>query len=407
MRPAHDAPTPALGIRPGTRRGTAGFFNVARQADGRWTLLDPAEEPFFCKAVHGVTQAQLPGDAGWPRDSAARLRGWGFNALGAGDDGSVRPDGLPYLATVDFCRAGPPIVAPGLRLPDVFAGDWPALAAAWAQTTCAPLTDTPELLGWVTDDTISWAGRPGGGRPSLLQICLSLEPTFAAYHAAWEFVLALHRGSLDAVARAWGVVLNNKETVRTMTRAEHGIATRGYARDDARWSREFAQRYFATTSAAIRAVDPHHLLFGCRFEAGGGAASAAAPGPQVVAACTYPAVDVTLRNWNELPTNDAAGAQPVLADDVCWVDETGARAVAKRRQPRLTTLERMLRRGRTGLERMARHPAVVGYVWSRWQDEPGEQPPFARGLVHVNGNEAREHTELLASFNARAETVRA
>ncbi len=407
MRPAHDAPVATLGIRPGTRRGAAGFFSVGQQLDGRWTLLDPAGETFFCKAVHGVTQAERPGDAGWPRDSAASLRGWGFNALGAGGDGSARPDGLPYLATVDFCRASAPLVAPGLRLPDVFAVDWPTVAAARVQEACVPLADTPDLMGWVTDDAISWGGRPGAARPSLLQICLSLEPTFGAYHAAWEFVLALHRGSLDAVARAWGLVLNNKETVRMMTRAEHGIATRGYARDDARWSREFAQRYFATTAAAVRAVDPHHLLFGCRFEAGEGVAGPAGPSPHVVAAGTYPAVDVTLRNWNDLATTDTAGAQPVLADNVCWVDESAARAVAKRRQPRLTTLERMLRRGRTGLERMARHPAVVGYAWSRWQDEPGEQPPFARGLVHVDGSEAREHTELLAAFNARAESVRA
>ena len=69
-------------------------------------------------------------------------------------------------------------------------------------------------------------------------------------------------------------------------------------------------------------------------------------------------------------------------------------------------MEWMLRRGRAALERMARHPVVVGYVWRQWLDEPGEQPPFARGLVHVNGTEAREHTELLTAFNARAETLR-
>ena len=66
----------------------------------------------------------------------------------------------------------------------------------------------------------------------------------------------------------------------------------------------------------------------------------------------------------------------------------------------------MLRRGRAAVERAARHPAVAGYVWRQWLDEPGEQPPFARGLVHVNGTEAREHTELLAAFNACAESLR-
>jgi hypothetical protein len=73
---------------------------------------------------------------------------------------------------------------------------------------------------------------------------------------------------------------------------------------------------------------------------------------------------------------------------------------------KITTVERMLQRARVALERMARHPAVVGYAWGRWQDEPGEQPPFGRGLIHANGAEAREHTELLAHFNSRAEHLR-
>ena len=55
---------------------------------------------------------------------------------------------------------------------------------------------------------------------------------------------------------------------------------------------------------------------------------------------------------------------------------------------------------------LARHPAVVGYAWSRWRDGAGEQPPFAGGLVHLNDAEAREHTELLADVNARVQTLR-
>ena len=66
----------------------------------------------------------------------------------------------------------------------------------------------------------------------------------------------------------------------------------------------------------------------------------------------------------------------------------------------------MLRRGRVALERAARNPAVVGYAWSRWRDEAGEQPPFAGGLVHGNDAEAREHTELLADLNTRLTALR-
>jgi hypothetical protein len=67
----------------------------------------------------------------------------------------------------------------------------------------------------------------------------------------------------------------------------------------------------------------------------------------------------------------------------------------------------MLRRARLALTRLALHPSVVGYAWSQWQDLPGERPPFGSGLVHADGAEAFEHTELLAEFNQRLTQVRA
>ena len=58
------------------------------------------------------------------------------------------------------------------------------------------------------------------------------------------------------------------------------------------------------------------------------------------------------------------------------------------------------------LAHVARHPAAVGYAWGQWLDGPGEQPPLARGLLHVNGAEAREHTELLTLCNRRPADLR-
>jgi agarase len=284
-----------------------------------------------------------------------------------------------------------------VRLPDVFDPEWPRLAAERAHETCTPLAEASDLIGWVTDDELEWAPPSAAGRPSLLQLCLSLEPSFPAYHAAWEFVLAHHGGRLDAVARAWNAAIPNKEVVRELTRAEEGLGTRGYLRDEARWTREFARRYFISTATAIRNADPHHLVFGCRFRQ--------AAGQAVLAECIYPAVDVSLTHWGEQPAVNAKPSQPVFATDVSWVTDDFLTSVFSKRTPRLTSIERMLRKARLALDRTARHSAVVGYAWSQWQDEPGEQPPFAGGLLHANGSEAREHTELLTQFNMRAENL--
>ena len=116
-------------------------------------------------------------------------------------------------------------------------------------------------------------------------------------------------------------------------------------------------------------------------------------------------MDVTLARWTDLPAVGPGSTQPVLADEVNWTADDFLPLSPNRRTGRLTTFEHMMRKARVTLDRVAQHPAVVGYLWGRWQDEPGEQPPFASGVVHVNGAEAREHTELLAQFNQRAENL--
>ena len=197
------------------------------------------------------------------------------------------------------------------------------------------------------------------------------------------------------MAEAWETPLPNKEVLRELTRSERGLRSRGYLRDEVRWVREFARRYFTVAGGAVRQADPNHLVFGCRFRH--------PPGAAVLAGCVYPAIDVTLVPWTDVPGAGVTAVQPVLVDDVRWSPDPPSPAG---RAQRLTSFERMLRKARATLDRLARHPAVIGYAWSRWQDEPAEQPPFAGGLVHVDGREAREHMELLAPFNLRAETLR-
>jgi hypothetical protein len=386
---AHSSDAPP-DFRPETVRGAAGFFRVARTHAGQWWFIDPAGRPFFARGVHGVAA-----EAEAARDPAARLRGWGFNTLGCGSDRLYLEEGLAFLATVDFCGAGEAVRLAGVRLPDVFNPAWPRWAGRRALEVCAPLAETREVLGWLADDGPGWVPRPAAERPGLLQVCLSLEPGLAAYHAAWEFALALHQGRLETLARDWGVALANKEGLRAMTRAEQGIATAGYLRDDGRWSREFARRYFSVTAAAIGEHAPNHLRLGCRWR---GPVT-----PALLEACAATA-DVCLLDHGELPVQAAA---PVMLGDFSWTGADFRAARGRRRGLGPTAVERMLRRGRRVLARAVAHPAVVGYVWSRWHDRPGEQPPFGGGLVHANENEAREHTELLTTINDRVEELRA
>ena len=416
-------------FKPETLRGLPGFFRVGRTRRGQWWLLDPRDRPFFSKGVAGVNRfGRADGRSAPPGAYAAavdrlyhpeafvhaalgRLKKWHFNTLGAWTAPEFSNRGLAGVEMLELHKHAHGLNSGGARLPDVFDPDWPRVCEQVAAAVCAPRRESRELIGYFTDHELGWAQPPddkpavaGRARPSLLQICLSLEPSAAAYHAAWEFVLAARQGSLESLARDWAVELPNKETLRQLTQAETPLLTPGYLRDSRNFSREFARRYFATAAAAIRRHDPNHLILGCRF--------GDPPGGGVLAECAYPAVDVVSADVCHAALFDRAeffsrsGQMPFLASEFAWNGDEFAQLRTPHEPGGLTSVERMLRRGRVVLERALTHPALVGYAWPRWADAAGETPPFGSGLVHTDDSEAREHTELLANLNARAEKIR-
>ncbi|MDF3059792.1 MAG: hypothetical protein K0R17_4007 [Rariglobus sp.] len=411
-------------FRPESLRGRAGFFRAGQTPGGQWWLVDPHNRPFFAKAVAAVNRhgragppPEHPGsyapaighaqEHDGPDDfvhaAKARLSSWSMNTVGPWSDPALADAGFPATAIVGFRGAGVRVIhSQGVYLPDVFDPGWLASCDAQAAVASAPWSGRTDFIGYYTDDAPGW-GEPRPDRPSLLQICLSLEPAFSAYHAAWEFVLAPHGGDLAALAREWGVELSNREVVRQRTLAERPLTTAGYLRDQTRFAREFARRYFTTTSSALRRHDPDHLNLGCRF--------AQPPGEAVLAECVYPQVDVV--SWRchapdfarQVQIYAGATGMPLLPTGFGLSNER-FRTAAFSSSSGPTRIERMLRDGRRALVAACEHPSVVGYEWARWADESDEMPPFGAGLVHVDDREAIEHTELIAQINARAERLR-
>src|SRR3954465_10321560 len=81
MAHADDAPGLAPhDFRGGTTRGLDGFFRTAQDTAGRWWLIAPDGSPFYARCVHAVRNAGGQADGALPRDAAAQMRVWGFNA---------------------------------------------------------------------------------------------------------------------------------------------------------------------------------------------------------------------------------------------------------------------------------------------------------------------------------------
>ncbi|MDX2185638.1 MAG: hypothetical protein SFV32_01800 [Opitutaceae bacterium] len=391
---------------PESIRGVAGFFRVGKSRAGRWWFIDPYDNAFFAKAVGLVRPLpeEEPTEA-WLRAAVHRLRGWHFNTLGAGSRSDLDGSGLYEVQLVGFKRSGPYLHFGDLLLPDVFDPAWIRAIDERAREVCAGSIGRRDLIGYYTDDGLGWAQPDGparGARPTLLQLCLSLEPSHRAYHAAWEFVLAPRRGDLVQLAREWGVNLPHREALRQLTVADAVLDSPAYQRDEYQFTREFSRRYHATTAAAIRAHDPNHLVLGARWSE--------FPGEAVFQEAGYPHAECLSVSgaepaaWPHL-LNLCGRSGPVLLDRVQWRVLHDPHEVIL--PGAASSLERRLREGCGALQEVASHPALVGYEWAIWADDPHDVPLFGSGLVRGTGLPAREHADLLGALNSRMELWRA
>lgn len=392
-----------------TLRGRPGGFRVARSRAGQWWLIDPHDRPVVLRAVGevnrhagGTRRVRLPefaplasGEpAAFARETTRRLLGWGFNTLGPGADPDMAGLGLHQVVDAGFLRAGGPLIrSHGVVLPDVFDSSWPARCDVRAEAIASWCLGRRELVGIATDTGLVWEPAALAGGMGLLQICLGLEPTHAAHHAAWEFVAAFHGGDLAGVGRVWGLALPHRETIRQLTLSERCVDSPAHREDDRRFVREFARRYFHTAVEALRRHDPEHLVLGARFDR--------APADVVLGEAVACQVDLMLA-----PAGFDPGDHPCVWCGVGLPEGQGRPALADLK-PGVTRLERRLAKLRREVGEATLHPSVVGYEWARWSDEVGDAAPFGPGLVRLDGTEAREHTELMVPFNVRAESRRA
>ena len=204
-----------------------GFFHTAWRA-GRWWLVTPDGQPFYSTGIDHVSASpdvdrttgvcpycvtvakDYPSIAAWDQATVTRLEGWGFNTLGPWSDTALDSK-MPYTVLLSMASGN-----------DWFAPSFVTNAQAVAASQVAPLADDPNLIGWYTDSELSWG--PGlQGSQSLL-----------------DQYLALPAGSPGrAVAET-------------------------YVGNPSGFTYALATRYFSVTTAAIRAVDPHHLILGVK-----------------------------------------------------------------------------------------------------------------------------------------------
>jgi len=369
-------------------RGGETHHRVGQTRGGQWWWFDPVDGARVIAGVQGVNRS-LSAAPIWPQ-----LQEWGFNLLGFDAAEGVRNCGAAFLQALELRRAtGYPIYQDGVNLPDVFDRRWEGLG----EQLVNGVRPTASLAGYLGDSALSWGDAAVEGvalaRPALLQVCLSLDPSYAAYHAAWEFVFAERAGKLTRLNTDWGMALPNKEALRQMTREETPIDTPGYRVDLDRFTRQMALRYFGAVSRILRAVDPGRLWLSSPL---------ARTTPVAVREIAAQHCDVSL--VTEVGLSEGIG--PELLVEVDWARARGLRSEMD--PVGMGDFERMIWRGRESLLSAIRAPQVVGYIWGHYgAGDWGRDGAFTSGLLDEAGRINQAHVPALQAINGVAAAVRA
>ena len=283
--PKRDAVPPyAVGAHGEGIAEATGFFRT-KQLDGRWWLIDPAGRAFYmigtdharytghwCEtlgyAPYGRnTKARYGSAEAWAEATADRLLQWGFNTLPAGHSPELR---YRSFAHIEFLSMGSGFAAiddivPKVHwtgLPNVFSPLWPRHCDMIAREQCAPNADDPWLIGYFIDNELEWYGKDYTVAGVFREAWR--KPADHTAKQAWVEFLKDAYGAPKAFADAFGVEVDSWDALAAHTTPAQARTERAASLEQ-EFVRLVAERYFATTTEAIRRHDPNHLVLGSRF----------------------------------------------------------------------------------------------------------------------------------------------
>lgn len=485
------AKTLPTGNVPEIRSQATGFFRVETQPDGRWWLIAPDgcgyvsfgidhcnyrghfshkdgfyryrrnnDEKYMTEAEKAAVardrqaadaavrdRAARDREAGpnpppyalkWGEETAARLRDWGFTAMGSTCDEQFASRGFvtrPLLRMSEtFAKRGDDyhIAEHKQRassvFPNVFHPDFPEFCEAMAREKCAPNRDNPWYLGYYIDNELAWWGTSSRTLPvGLFNLVMKKNGTHTAKQALREF---LRRESGDDIAqfnRVWNTQLSSFDEISDLTALPETTPEQVAIKE--RFLALIADTYFRITTEAIRKADPNHLILGCRFADVHGGVSpvvwqAAGKYCDVITVNCYPtarldencvytddtpgSVPMTemfdrLRQWTGRPMIITEWSFPALDSGLPCTYGAGQR---------FSTQSERVAACRLFARTMLSHPAVVGYDYFMWCDEPatGILASFPEnsnyGLVNEQGEPYQELADMFSEIHREPARLR-
>ena len=290
--------------------GQSGYFAVAER-DGILWLIDPTGRHFIWKGVNAVRfdQEHIQGSDRIPYAEACTRKYGGRNAwraaAAAGSRVGVSIRSAPgptrrsqvlgrrrllsRLTLISACRSrggrtNSPWSDTGRNFLTCSTKTSIAIFGAVPKNYAVRGATSRQVLGWFIDNELRWC-PDWRGAEELLGLFLGLSPASAGRKAALDWLKERHRDftifnaswqtpvcSWDGLAALAHIDAPYRRDPPYQRRAaDEEAANRAdprrarFAADCDDFAAHVAERYFALTSAAIKAADPHHLVLGARF----------------------------------------------------------------------------------------------------------------------------------------------
>ncbi len=402
-------------------RTATGFFRVEEIEENgvkRWWVIDPKGRGMVLLGIdhvkyHGhwceklntgvyleTNRKMFPNKSDWETNSLERLEKWGFNLLGAGCDEKLAHRGFSHTKFLNmgdgFCTSGideevficPNEKRPCSAFPNVFHPKFADWCERVAKEKCAANRNDPWLFGYFIDNELSWWGR-GYGVHGLFNEVMKLSDGHSAKKALKNFLQA--RGVGDSVT--------DEDKLAFLVLV--------------------AEKYFSTTTAAIRRHDPNHLVMGARFAGLDGGAHdevwrMSGKYCDVVTFNCYPWADidrnvVCLSSAKNSQTVAEAFARrydivkkPILITEWSFPALDSGLPCRNGGGQRFYTQRERTQASELFAKTLLSLPFVIGYDYFMWVDEPalgisGAFPEDSNyGLVTEQGEPYREITEMFA-----------
>ncbi|MDX2093017.1 MAG: hypothetical protein SFX73_34560 [Kofleriaceae bacterium] len=392
--------------------------------NGRTWLVTPDGSPFFSAGVNAVrvssdivvdtgvspyeqnVLARWGSPAAWADAVVERMHAWNLNTLGGWSDVDAFAGRMPYTVVLDLAAAD--WIAGTVA--DYFDPQWEAYVHERVGTEVAPRANDAWLVGYFLDNELRWTRDWRDTGRELIDDYLALVPGSPGRKAAVEFLRERYAGDVAAFNATWGTTLASFDVLLTDALQRNGGDEDSALADKRAFLRILAERYFAVTTSAVRAVDPAHLLLGTRVPVPIAAVEvldAAAAHLDVVSVNDYQFLDGVAEAAESLFGPLAEPSLAAIAERVgkpLMVGEFGFRAddsgLPNSWPPQYPTFETQAERS-AAFEAYVQYafdnPAVVGVHVYKWQDQPAEGRRDGEnnnwGLVDIHDDPYARYTE--------------